>query len=157
MYLYLPCLGLWTSHPFTVAWSSTGSDSSIFAEKRSLSDSFASFIGVSEKTTMSVLIKGQDGFTKKLLRKVEDSADGRIKATALAEGPFGTKDLRCSTYDKWVANVETQVAFILLRPTELCFWLQVESGLLTQCPIYARWSPTLPLERRQHARYISCG
>jgi hypothetical protein len=38
---------------------------------------------------MSVLIKGQDGFTKKLLRKVENSPDGRIKATALAEGPFG--------------------------------------------------------------------
>lgn len=40
---------------------------------------------------MSVLIKGQDGFTKKLLRMVEDSPDGRIKATALAEGPFGMK------------------------------------------------------------------
>ncbi|KAJ5390777.1 Riboflavin synthase-like beta-barrel [Penicillium cataractarum] len=89
MYMYLPCLGLWTSHPFTVAWSSTGSDSSSFAEKRSLSESFASLIGVSERTTMSVLIKGQDGFTKKLLRKVEDSPDGTIKATALAEGPFG--------------------------------------------------------------------
>ncbi|KAJ5892111.1 Riboflavin synthase-like beta-barrel [Penicillium subrubescens] len=89
MYLYLPCLGLWTSHPFTVAWSSTGSDSLDSAEKRSSSDSFASLLGDSEKTTMSVLIKGQDGFTKKLLRKAEDSPDGRIKATALAEGPFG--------------------------------------------------------------------
>lgn len=40
---------------------------------------------------MSVLIKGQDGFTKKLIQKAEDSAEGEIKALALAEGPFGMK------------------------------------------------------------------
>jgi hypothetical protein len=75
-----------------------------FTEKRSLSDSFASLVGDSEKATMSVLIKGQDGFTKKLLRKAEDSPDGRIKATALAEGPFGMKRLR-TIYDSIIANM----------------------------------------------------
>ncbi|KAJ5683475.1 Riboflavin synthase-like beta-barrel [Penicillium macrosclerotiorum] len=89
MYLYMPCLGLWTSHPFTVAWTSSGTESLNLTEKNSSSDSFASLIGGSETTTMSVLIKGQDGFTKKLLKKVEDSPEGTIKATALAEGPFG--------------------------------------------------------------------
>lgn len=89
MYLYMPCLGLWTSHPFTVAWSSTDMDTLNLSEKRSSSDSFAALLGGSETTTMSVLIKGQDGFTKKLLDKVEDSPEGRIKAMALAEGPFG--------------------------------------------------------------------
>ncbi|KAJ5648628.1 Riboflavin synthase-like beta-barrel [Penicillium lividum] len=89
MYLYVPCLGLWTSHPFTVAWASTGESTLSHNEKRSSSDSFASLLGHSETTTMSVLIKGQDGFTKKLLQKVEDSPEGRIKALALAEGPFG--------------------------------------------------------------------
>jgi hypothetical protein len=58
-------------------------------EKRSSSDSLKALIGGSETTTMSVLIKGQDGFTKKLLQKAEDSAEGQIKAMALAEGPFG--------------------------------------------------------------------
>lgn len=89
MYLYMPCLGLWTSHPFTVAWSSTDGSSLSLDEKRSSSDSFAALIGKSEKTTMSILIKGQDGFTKKLLKKAEDSPEGRISAMALAEGPFG--------------------------------------------------------------------
>ncbi|KAJ6167065.1 Riboflavin synthase-like beta-barrel [Penicillium chermesinum] len=89
MYLYMPCLGLWTSHPFTVAWSSAGDNSLSLKEKRSSSDSFAALIGKSEKTTMSVLIKGQDGFTKKLLRKAEKSPEGKIQAMALAEGPFG--------------------------------------------------------------------
>ncbi|KAJ5793246.1 Riboflavin synthase-like beta-barrel [Penicillium pulvis] len=89
MYLYMPCLGLWTSHPFTVAWASTGDSSLSHNEKRSSSDSLAALLGGSETTTMSVLIKGQDGFTKKLLQKAEDSPEGRIQAMALAEGPFG--------------------------------------------------------------------
>lgn len=88
MYLYMPCLGLWTSHPFTVAWSST-SDSLDMNEKRASGDSLDALTGGSPTTTMSVLIKGQDGFTKKLLQKVEDSPEGRIQAMALAEGPFG--------------------------------------------------------------------
>lgn len=89
MYLYIPCLGLWTSHPFTVAWKSMDSGSLSWDEKRSSSDSFATLLGGSQATTMSVLVKGQDGFTKKLLEKAERSPEGRIKAMALAEGPFG--------------------------------------------------------------------
>ncbi|OQE18874.1 hypothetical protein PENFLA_c020G01723 [Penicillium flavigenum] len=88
MYLYMPCLGLWTSHPFTVAWSST-SESLNVNEKRGSGGSSDALTGGSPTTTMSVLIKGQDGFTKKLLRKAEDSPEGRIQAMALAEGPFG--------------------------------------------------------------------
>ncbi|KAK5799939.1 hypothetical protein VI817_002151 [Penicillium citrinum] len=89
MYLYMPCFGLWTSHPFTVAWTSAGTENLNTNEKRSSSDSIATLLGGSETTTMSVLIKGQDGFTKKLLDKAEESPEGRIKALALAEGPFG--------------------------------------------------------------------
>ncbi|CAG8101091.1 unnamed protein product [Penicillium salamii] len=88
MYLYMPCLGLWTSHPFTVAWTSKSS-SATPSEKRGSSDSLRALIGGSETTTVSILVKGQDGFTKKLIQKVEDSAEGHIKALALAEGPFG--------------------------------------------------------------------
>ncbi|CAG8935918.1 unnamed protein product [Penicillium salamii] len=88
MYLYMPCLGLWTSHPFTVAWTSKSS-SATPSEKRGSSDSLRALIGGSERTTVSILVKGQDGFTKKLIQKVEDSAEGQIKALALAEGPFG--------------------------------------------------------------------
>ena len=91
MYLYMPCLGLWTSHPFTVAWTSTGETSLNLSEKRSSSDSIVALLGGSQTTTMSILIKGQDGFTKKLLRKAEDSPEGRIQAMALAEGPFGKR------------------------------------------------------------------
>ncbi|KAJ5780717.1 hypothetical protein N7457_005877 [Penicillium paradoxum] len=88
MYLYIPSMGLWTSHPFSVAWTST-SDSLGLDEKRGSSESLKALTGGSQTTTMSILIKGQDGFTKKLIQKAEDSSEGRMKAIALAEGPFG--------------------------------------------------------------------
>jgi hypothetical protein len=123
MYLYLPCLGLWTSHPFTVAWTSTGSDSLNMGEKRSSSDSLKALIGGSETTTMSVLIKGQDGFTKKLLQKAEDSAEGRINAMALAEGPFGINPLLKISQGLYniSANIISQVVSILSTLTALYF------------------------------------
>ncbi|EAW11758.1 ferric reductase family protein [Aspergillus clavatus NRRL 1] len=87
MYMYIPSLGLWTSHPFSVAW--TSSDRTISGEKRDSSDSFNVLLGGPQQTTMSFLIKRRDGFTNKLLRKVHGSEEGRFKTTALAEGPFG--------------------------------------------------------------------
>ncbi|GIC84420.1 ferric reductase family protein [Aspergillus udagawae] len=87
MYLYIPSLGLWTSHPFSVAW--TSSDRMTSSEKRDSSDSFNVLLGGPQRTTMSFLIKRRDGFTNKLLRKVHSSEEGRFNATALAEGPFG--------------------------------------------------------------------
>jgi hypothetical protein len=74
-------------------------------EKRSSSDSLKALIGGSETTTMSVLIKGQDGFTKKLLQKAEDSAEGRIKAMALAEGPFGMDPFSKFSKQNMFANI----------------------------------------------------
>ncbi|RAL14320.1 ferric reductase family protein [Aspergillus homomorphus CBS 101889] len=88
MYLYLPSLGLWTSHPFSVAW--TASDHNVLTEKRSSNDSINRLLGGPQQTTMSFLIKRRDGFTGKLLSKVHKSCDGKFQATALAEGPFGS-------------------------------------------------------------------
>ncbi|KAH1367292.1 hypothetical protein KXW98_009513 [Aspergillus fumigatus] len=87
MYLYIPSLGLWTSHPFSVAW--TSSDRMTTNKKRDSSDSFNVLLGGRQRTTMSFLIKRRDGFTNKLLTKVHRSEAGRFNATALAEGPFG--------------------------------------------------------------------
>ncbi|KAL4778483.1 ferric reductase like transmembrane component-domain-containing protein [Aspergillus varians] len=87
MYLYIPSLGLWTSHPFSVAWTST-EDTSV-ADKRDSSDSFNLLLNEKPRTTVSFLIKQRDGFTRKLLRKAIDSEDSQYKTTAFAEGPFG--------------------------------------------------------------------
>lgn len=86
MYLYIPSLGLWTSHPFSVAWTSTSTTA--VADKRASNESFDSLLSEEQETTVSFLIKAQDGFTRKLLSKACES-DGRFSATAFAEGPFG--------------------------------------------------------------------
>lgn len=95
MYLYIPSLGLWTSHPFSVAW--TSSEPMSTDEKRTSGDSFNLLLDPTERTTMSFLIKRRDGFTNKLLGKVNKVEEGRFSATALAEGPFGKISLEKTT------------------------------------------------------------
>ncbi|GAB1213037.1 hypothetical protein ATERTT37_002186 [Aspergillus terreus] len=87
MYLYIPSLGLWTSHPFSVAWTSWNRTGPW--EKRSSQDSVGLLLGDAERQKVSFLIKRRDGFTRKLLDKVDKSSEGRFRATAFAEGPFG--------------------------------------------------------------------
>lgn len=87
MYLYIPSLGLWTSHPFSVAWTATEETS--VADKADSNDSFNMLLNEKARTTVSFLIKRRDGFTCKLLRKAIDSEACRFTATAFAEGPFG--------------------------------------------------------------------
>ncbi|GKZ34601.1 hypothetical protein AbraIFM66950_004915 [Aspergillus brasiliensis] len=89
-YLYMPSVGLWTSHPFSVAW--TTKDGTSVIEKRasnSSEDSLDRAVGGSQKTTMSFLVKGHDGFTSKLVRKVCNSSERGFSAITLAEGPYG--------------------------------------------------------------------
>lgn len=87
MYLYIPSLGLWTSHPFSVAWMSAAREE--FLEKCGSDDLTDLLLQPPERNTMSFLIKGRDGFTNKLLKKAMGSVDDRFEVTALAEGPFG--------------------------------------------------------------------
>lgn len=87
LYLYMPTLGLWTSHPFSVAWTST--DCAEASEKHSSGDSLNILLEGPKQTTMSFLVKGRDGFTKKLLKKARRSDEGLLEVTAFAEGPFG--------------------------------------------------------------------
>lgn len=100
LYLYIPSLGLWTSHPFSVAWAST--DCADLNEKRSSSGSLNTLVGGLQQTTMSFLIKGRDGFTKKLLRKAHRSTGGILKVTALAEGPFGMTPSFICVQVQWI-------------------------------------------------------
>ncbi|KAL3476887.1 ferric reductase like transmembrane component-domain-containing protein [Aspergillus californicus] len=86
MYLYAPSLGLWTSHPFSVAWMST-EDTGV-VDNRDSGDSFNLLLNERPRTTVSFLIRQRDGFTCKLLRRAVESG-GRFGVTALGEGPFG--------------------------------------------------------------------
>ncbi|KAL2802717.1 ferric reductase like transmembrane component-domain-containing protein [Aspergillus granulosus] len=87
MYLYIPSLGLWTSHPFSVAW--TASEEAAVADKTDGGDSFNLLLHEKPRNTVSFLIKRRDGFTCKLLHKAINAEECQFRATAFAEGPFG--------------------------------------------------------------------
>ncbi|KUJ20996.1 ferric-chelate reductase-like protein [Mollisia scopiformis] len=83
-YIYMPAIGLWTSHPFSVAWSEEAEklDSEKLAMNRQ-------DILAMQKTSMSFIIRERTGFTKKLFKKAEAAPDGKFTTTIFAEGPYG--------------------------------------------------------------------
>lgn len=89
IYMYIPALGLWTSHPFSAAWIST--DRAYYPEKNESSDSLKMLLGARQETTVSFLIQRRDGFTNAMFRALEASPEGMIRVRALAEGPYGMK------------------------------------------------------------------
>lgn len=89
VYMYIPALGLWTSHPFSAAWIST--DRAYYPEKNESSDSLKMLLGARQETTVSFLIQRRDGFTNAMFKASEASPEGRIRVRALAEGPYGMK------------------------------------------------------------------
>uniref|UniRef100_A0A093VD47 ferric-chelate reductase (NADPH) n=1 Tax=Talaromyces marneffei PM1 TaxID=1077442 RepID=A0A093VD47_TALMA len=94
MYLYIPSLGLWTSHPFSAAWESAdkphGSFSAMDSERSSNSSSRSILSDTARDTqrTVSFLIRKRDGFTKKMLKSVGLKVGLQRRVLVLAEGPF---------------------------------------------------------------------
>lgn len=83
-YVYMPSVGLWQSHPFSVAWSDEAEN--LDSEKLAMN---RQDILAMQKTTMSFIIRERTGFTKKLFRKAEAAPDGKFTTTMFAEGPYG--------------------------------------------------------------------
>ncbi|KAL3428342.1 Ferric/cupric reductase transmembrane component 2-like protein 5 [Phlyctema vagabunda] len=83
-YLYMPSVGLATSHPFSVAWSEDAErlDSEKLAMNRQ-------DILAMRKPSMSFIIRGRTGFTANLCKKAEAAPDGRFETKCYAEGPYG--------------------------------------------------------------------
>lgn len=89
IYLYLPSVGWWTSHPFSLAWSDEAQD--VYSEKGLPTDQRD--VLSMKKTTMSLIIRRRTGFTDKLWQKAEKSETGRFVSTAIIEGPYGSQTL----------------------------------------------------------------
>jgi len=83
-YLYMPAIGLWTSHPFSIAWSEEAEQ--LDNEKLAMN---RQDILAMKKTSMSFIIRERTGFTKKLFKKAEASPDGKFVTKCFAEGPYG--------------------------------------------------------------------
>ncbi|KAF7187286.1 Ferric reductase transmembrane component 3 [Pseudocercospora fuligena] len=85
IYLYIPSIGMWTSHPFSLAWSEESAD--LATEKglpMSRQDIFAA-----KTTSVSLIIRRRTGFTDTLYKKAEASRIGPMVTTAYVEGPYG--------------------------------------------------------------------
>ncbi|KAM3415591.1 Ferric/cupric reductase transmembrane component 2 [Cercospora zeina] len=90
IYLYIPRIGMWTSHPFSVVWSEDSGD--VAAEKSlpmARQDIFAA-----ATTSMSLIIRRRTGFTDTLWRKAEAAGPTPLITTAYVEGPYGDESFR---------------------------------------------------------------
>jgi len=84
-YLYMPSVGLMTSHPFSVAWSE---ESEAPAGEEKLPVARQDILAM-QKTTMSFVVRARTGFTNNLFKKAEGSEDGKFYTKCFAEGPYG--------------------------------------------------------------------
>ncbi|KAL1297027.1 hypothetical protein AAFC00_004618 [Neodothiora populina] len=89
VYLYMPSIGLWTSHPFSLAWSEEEQD--INNEKGLPMDRID--VLAMQKSSMSLIIRRRTGFTDKLWKRAEKSPEGRFVSSAIVEGPYGGQNL----------------------------------------------------------------
>lgn len=90
LYLYMPKLGLWTSHPFTIAWS----DKEYHMKPLSIDDKLPSARQDMTQTskTMSLIIRRRTGFTDTLYKRALKAPEGVFNTTAFVEGPYGKVD-----------------------------------------------------------------
>ncbi|EHY54484.1 hypothetical protein HRR83_004395 [Exophiala dermatitidis] len=101
LYLTLPALGLWTAHPFSVAWSGyerererlTRSDStrSEYNEKKPIVVRAGTLpeVEVSGQHTVSLIVKKHTGLTQKLWHHARNAETGGSSLSAFIEGPYG--------------------------------------------------------------------
>ena len=87
MYVTIPKVGLWTSHPFSVAWSEE--------EQRYTDDGEKGLVVTRQdvlatsRTTMSAIVRRRTGFTNALFEAAEKGVGGHVSLKALVEGPYG--------------------------------------------------------------------
>ncbi|KAJ5887835.1 hypothetical protein N7495_007876 [Penicillium taxi] len=86
LYLYIPAVGWWTSHPFSVGWSET---QEVNTDEKSLPISHQDLLGIPQKTSISLVVRRRTGLTDKLYQRAADSIGSRITLRAFAEGPYG--------------------------------------------------------------------
>jgi ferredoxin-NADP reductase len=85
MFLNIPSVGLWTSHPFSVAWNEP---EEVITDEKGLVMTQQDVMGL-QKETVSLLVRRRTGFTDSLYKRVEKAAGGRLSLSAIVQGPYG--------------------------------------------------------------------
>ena len=94
-FLTLPTVGLWTNHPFSLAWSDNVDEFTMPAapstdpEKGLVSTPNHNDVLPAKPTIISLIIRRRGGFTERLFNATLASPHGRLSLSALVEGPYG--------------------------------------------------------------------
>jgi NAD(P)H-flavin reductase len=89
-YMYMPMVGLWTAHPFSVAWADEDEVESPISEKGVLPRNIDDI--TSRKQNIYFLIRRMKGFTDHLYKKAQKKG-GKFTTTAFLEGPYNQQTL----------------------------------------------------------------
>ena len=85
VFVTIPSVGMWTSHPFSVAWSD---EEERFDSEKGLAMSRQDILS-SRRTSMSLIIRRRTGFTNHLYEKADRAPENQITVNAFVEGPYG--------------------------------------------------------------------
>ncbi|KAL3481501.1 hypothetical protein BJX99DRAFT_270714 [Aspergillus californicus] len=88
LYLYIPSISLWCSHPFSICWSSEEHNSLEDTSTRADTDENNPHKPKTQKQ-IYMLIQRRKGFTNTLARRVGRRANKTLSVHALVEGPYG--------------------------------------------------------------------
>jgi len=87
IYLTIPSVGLWTSHPFSIAWSSSPPNHHHDLENGNTTPpKIEQYTPASPQHTISLLLRRRAGFTSHLHHRTLKS---RLSVPAFLEGPYG--------------------------------------------------------------------
>ncbi|KAH7128630.1 ferric reductase [Dendryphion nanum] len=85
VHVYLPRIALWSSHPFSVAWSCQEPT----LQKESLPTSLNDLKSKQGPTTISCIVRARTGLTRTIYNKASASKEGRVEFWGAVEGPYG--------------------------------------------------------------------
>ncbi|KAL8928127.1 MAG: hypothetical protein Q9172_001037 [Xanthocarpia lactea] len=89
-FITVPSVGLWTSHPFSIAWSNDSADEKNQDSEKGYQITPDDILSNPQhKSSMSLIIRRRSGFTDKLFEKAERSSSGILTVSAFVEGPYG--------------------------------------------------------------------
>ena len=86
VYVYLPRIAWWQSHPFSVAWTTSTDD--IQMPETDLEKGAA--MALQTQTSLSLIVQAKTGMTQKLYQLADKSRGKRLTLTGLVEGPYGS-------------------------------------------------------------------
>ncbi|EPS41877.1 hypothetical protein H072_4164 [Dactylellina haptotyla CBS 200.50] len=89
VYLYLPTVTGWQSHPFSVAWADENAPLVWDEKKDDLPRNRQDVYGP-QKTTVELIVRRRTGATNSMFNKAAASPDSTAVVPAFVEGPYGT-------------------------------------------------------------------